>query len=69
LVLKDFEMTSEAGTSSLVVQVVDVMDRARGMALRALHLGVQRSFVIVHSHYEKCPVHLVGCKVAEKLDL
>jgi hypothetical protein len=52
LVLNNFEMTSEAGTSSLAVQVVDVTDRARGMAKRALHLGVQRSFAIMRSHYK-----------------
>jgi hypothetical protein len=44
LVLNDFEMTSESGMSSLAVQVVNVADRARGMAKRVLHLGVQRSF-------------------------
>jgi hypothetical protein len=32
--------------------VVNVADRARGMAKRALHLGVQRSFVIGRCHYE-----------------
>jgi hypothetical protein len=52
LVLNDFEMTSESGTSSLAVQVVNVADQACGMAKRALHLGVQRSFAITHSHYD-----------------
>jgi hypothetical protein len=45
-------MTSEAGTSSLAVQVINVADWVREMAKRALHLGVQRSFVIACSHYE-----------------
>jgi hypothetical protein len=52
LVLNDFEMTSEAGISSLAVQVFDVADRARGMAKRVLHLGVQWSFTIARSHYK-----------------
>jgi hypothetical protein len=51
LVLNDFEMTSEPGTSSLAVQDVNVTDRMHGMAKQALHLGVQRSFAIVLSHY------------------
>jgi hypothetical protein len=42
MVLNDFEMSSEGGTSSLVVQVVNVTDRARRMAKRTLHLGIQR---------------------------
>jgi hypothetical protein len=52
LVLNDFEVPSEPGTSSLAVQVANVTDRARGMAKRALHLGVQRSFAIARSHYK-----------------
>jgi hypothetical protein len=28
------------------------MDQARGMARQTLHLGMQRSFAIEHSHYE-----------------
>jgi hypothetical protein len=36
----------------LAVQVVNILDRACGMAKRALHLGVQRSFAITRSHYE-----------------
>jgi hypothetical protein len=52
LVLNDFEMTSEPGMSSPVVQVVNVMDWVHGMAKRALHLGVQWSFAITRSHYE-----------------
>lgn len=45
-------MTSEQGTSSLAIRVLNFMDRVRDMARRALHLGVQRSFAIVCSHYE-----------------
>jgi hypothetical protein len=52
LVLNDFEMTPKAGMRSLAVQVVNVTDRACGMAKRALHLSMQRSFAIAHSHYE-----------------
>ncbi|RLM66182.1 translation initiation factor IF-2-like [Panicum miliaceum] len=52
LVLDDLEMTSKEGTSSIMTQVINIMDRARGMVRRALHLGVQRSFMIARSHYE-----------------
>jgi hypothetical protein len=43
---------SKQGTSSIVTQVINMTDQVRGMARRALHLGVQRSFAITRSHYE-----------------
>jgi hypothetical protein len=60
LVLNGFEMNSEAGMSSLAVQLVNVADQARGMAKRVMHLGVQRSFVIVHSHYENIDLQVMS---------
>jgi hypothetical protein len=60
LVLNNFEMTSEPGESSLVVQVVNVVDWARGMVKRALHLGVQRSFAIARSHYENIDLQMMS---------
>jgi hypothetical protein len=45
-------MTSEQGTSSLLIRVLDAMDRAHGIARHTLQLGVQWSFAIAHSRYE-----------------
>jgi len=52
MVFGELRMTSEPGTSSLTTRVLNIMDRARGMARQALHLGVQRSFALARSHYE-----------------
>jgi hypothetical protein len=60
LVLNDFGMTSEVGTSSFAVQVVDLTDQAGGMAKQALHLGVQRPFTISHSHYENIDLQVMS---------
>jgi hypothetical protein len=68
LVLNDFEMTSEAGTSLHAVQVVDVMDRVCGMAKRALHLGLQRSFAIMCSHYKNIDLHVMSQGFAPSYD-
>jgi hypothetical protein len=45
-------MNSEEGTSSIATQVINITDRARGMARQALHLDMQWLFVIACSHYE-----------------
>jgi hypothetical protein len=60
LVLDDLGMTSEEGSSSNATQVVIVMGQARGMARRALHLGVQLSFAIARSHYENIDVQVMS---------
>jgi hypothetical protein len=68
LVLNDFEMTPKAGMRSLAVQVVNVTDRACGMAKRALHLSVQWSFAIAQSHYENIDLQAMSQGFAPSYD-
>jgi hypothetical protein len=61
-------MTLEVGTSSLVVQVVDVTDQVHGMAKWALHFSVQQSFMIVRSHYKNINLEVMSQAFAPGYD-
>jgi hypothetical protein len=60
LLLSKLWMTSEQGTSSLVIRVLDIMDRVFGMVRHVLHLSVQQSFAIARSHYENIDLEMMS---------
>ena len=51
LVFDDIGVAPAAETSSLVVRVSQILDRARALARKALYTGIHRTFAIAHSHY------------------
>ena len=51
LVFDDLRVTLAVETSSLAVQVTQILDRARALAREALHTDVHRAFAVAHSHY------------------
>jgi len=51
LVFNDLGVTLAMETSSLVVQVIEILDQAPVLAREALYTGVHRAFTIARSHY------------------
>ena len=51
LVFNDLGVTTTVETSSFVVQVTQIPDRARTLARKALHTSVHHVFSVAHSHY------------------
>ena len=51
MVFNDLGVTLSVETSSLVVRVTQILDRARTLVWEALYTGVHRAFAIARSHY------------------
>ena len=51
VVYDDLEVVLSEGTSSLAARAIEITARVRQLEQNALHAGVNRSFVIAHSHY------------------
>ena len=51
LVFNDLGVAPTVETSSLVVRVTQILDRACALTREALYTGVHHAFTIAHSHY------------------
>ena len=51
LVFDDLGVTPAMETSSLIVRVTQIPDRARALVRKALHSGAHQAFAITCSHY------------------
>jgi len=51
LVFDDLGVAPATETSSLIVRVTQISDRARALTREALYTGVHRAFTIARSHY------------------
>ena len=51
LVFDDLGVTPAVETSSLIVRVTQIPDRARALVRKALHTGAHQAFTITCSHY------------------
>ena len=51
VVCDDLEVVRSEGTSSLVARAIEITARVRQLERNALHVEVNQSFMIAHSHY------------------
>lgn len=59
-VLDDLSAVRGEGTISLATRMLQVTERVREMATEGLHIGVQCSSAIAHSHYEDINLDLMS---------
>ena len=60
LVYDDLKQALKQEMCSLMVDVIQIMDRVRDIARDVLHFSIHRSFGIAHSHYENIDLAMIS---------
>lgn len=60
VVCNDLGMTQAEGVSSVMVQSLRIMERARELTQTMLHFGVHQAFVTARSHYSRINMEVLS---------